>query len=80
MNKSHFQTSLEAMQADHSRTLADSAEAKAKGDAETKEKHTEEVEALREETRAARRELEVGLASGMARRLEGRLEGMKLIS
>jgi hypothetical protein len=58
MNKSHFETSLEALQADHTRALSESAESRAKAEAEARERSVEEMEKVREEVRVAKREAE----------------------
>jgi ElaB/YqjD/DUF883 family membrane-anchored ribosome-binding protein len=56
MNNSHFETSLEALQVDHTRALSESAESRAKAEAEARERAEEEMEKVREELRVAKRE------------------------
>jgi ElaB/YqjD/DUF883 family membrane-anchored ribosome-binding protein len=58
MNNSHFETSLEALQVDHTRALSESAESRAKAEAEARERAEEEMEKVREELRVAKREAE----------------------
>jgi hypothetical protein len=58
MNKTHFEESLKAMQADHTGELARAASTRAAEDGAAQTKHQEEVEALKMEMKALRAELE----------------------